>query len=52
MELLSKFLEEIASNTKSEIEEISLIVLDKSAHEQKLYQFKVIKKSSKSLPHS
>ena len=38
MELPSKLLEQIASNTRSEIEEHMLIVMDKSTHEEHLFQ--------------
>ena len=38
MELPSKLLEQIAFNTRSKIEEHMLIVMDKSTHEEHLYQ--------------
>ena len=38
MELPSKFLEQIAFNTRSKIEEHMLIVMDKSTHEEHLFQ--------------
>ena len=38
MELPSKFLEQIAYNTRHEIEEHMLIVMDKSTHEEHLSQ--------------
>ena len=38
MELPSKLLEQIAYNTKSKIEEHLLIVMDKSTHEEHLFQ--------------
>ena len=38
MELPSKFLEQIAFNTRSKIEEHILIVMDKSTHEEHLFQ--------------
>ena len=38
MELPSKLLEQIAFNTKPKIEEHMLIVMDKSSHEEPLFQ--------------
>ena len=38
MELPSKLLEQIAFNTRSRIEEHMLIVMDKSTHEEPLFQ--------------
>ena len=38
MELPSKLLEQIAFNTRSKIEEHMLIVMDKSTHEEHLFQ--------------
>ena len=38
MELPSKFLEQIAYNTRSELEEHMLIVMDKSTHKEHLSQ--------------
>ena len=38
MDLPSKLLEQIAINTRPEIEEHMLIVMDKSTHEEHLYQ--------------
>ena len=38
MELPSKILEQIAFNTRSKIEEHMLIIMDKSTHEEHLFQ--------------
>ena len=38
MELPSKLLEQIASNTRAKMEEQMLFVMDKSTHEEHLYQ--------------
>ena len=38
MELLSKLLEQIAFNTRPKIEEHMLIDMDKSTHEEHLFQ--------------
>ena len=38
MELPSKLLEQIAFNTRPKIEEHMLIIMDKSTHEERLFQ--------------
>ena len=38
MELLSKLLEQIAFNTRPKIEELMLNIMDKSSHEEHLFQ--------------
>ena len=38
MEIPSKLLEQIAYNTRSRIEEHMLIIMDKSTHEEHLFQ--------------